>query len=73
MVPECGNPKIIIYIPPRIFKPLALTNTSKSNTPVETNMTDEEIRIRTIEYSSKNIQITEDPIEVLDIYVAVIY
>lgn len=67
------NPKIIIYIPPHIFKPVASSNVKKI-TPVETEMTNEEINIRTVEYASKNVQIQEKSVlDVLDIYVGIIY
>jgi len=69
-----GKPKIIIYIPPHIFKPVPTTNVQKTTTPVTTIMTDDEINIRTEIYKNKNFQTSETSVlDVLDIYVSVIY
>jgi len=65
--------QIIIYIPPHIFKPVASTNVKTNDTPVNTEMTNQEINIRSVENASKNIQIIQDPIELLDIYVGIVY
>jgi len=69
-----GKPKIIIYIPPHIFKPVAATNVQKTTTPVTTIMTDDEIKLRTEIYKNKNFQTSETSVlDVLDVYVSVIY
>jgi hypothetical protein len=69
-----GKPKIVIYIPPHIFKPVAKTNTQKTTTSVSTLMTDAEIKMRTEIYKNKNFQTSETSVlDVLDIYISVIY
>ena len=69
-----GNPKIIIYIPPHIFKPLDKNNVIKVTTPVNTLMTDYEIDIRKEIYTNKNVQIQETSVlDVLDIYISIVY
>jgi len=69
-----GKPKIIIYIPPHIFKPVADTNVQRTETPVSTIMSNSEIELRKKIYTNKNFQTSETTVlDVLDIYVNVIY